>query len=622
MTWWLDPKPDWSSSDCKKVLEVVERAYEDRAAIDRLASAVGVDPQSGPPALATPRDTWTWLLSRAASAGSLLYLLQLVLADSDVLTFHEPLRSLLRGSGLDEGELQGINDPRRGFLDPREAIEVPRNAQQRTALIEVGGVPKGTGFLIGADLIVTAAHVISIKWPLEVQLEVVAWFDRLAGTGAPAESGTPVKVVDFIAWSPPTHDETLGRYQAWNAAATNLDYVICKLVRPIGAERGTDAAPRGSYTLRKAYDFDAAIDVRIQQHPLAGAQQQSRAWAPFTKNANGTRVRYNSNTLPGSSGSACYDHRGRLIAIHHFAAPLLNQGVPIAAIAADLIEKKLEHLVDAPPLTSVDVAAGGSTKPGDAPDPFKTLHLGRKPFVNRDPLRERLRSMFGPQGRILAIEGSGRAGKSYTFSLLAHIAEQESSRKVQEVAPHGVMAHLLNLDLYRDLGPGVGLAEKLMQDILQLLGVESREASPFAQQARTFNDIAQWLPTHLKKQRAVHWLFIDHLDRFVFRDGATELFQSLTDMLEQDSSIPLRVVLVVGENAALGQQLAPWSERASVSSLSSEEAVQWLDKCLAGTVDTDKLRAKVDTIYTGKHPTPQQLAPELARALDELRQNK
>jgi V8-like Glu-specific endopeptidase len=54
-------------------------------------------------------------------------------------------------------------------------------------------------------------------------------------------------------------------------------------------------------------------------------------------NANGTRVRYATNTLGGSSGSPVLDMDCRLIALHHYGDkayqhPAYNQGIPIEAI--------------------------------------------------------------------------------------------------------------------------------------------------------------------------------------------------------------------------------------------------------------------------------------------------
>ena len=58
-------------------------------------------------------------------------------------------------------------------------------------------------------------------------------------------------------------------------------------------------------------------------------------------NANGTRIRYATNTLPGSSGSPCFTLDWIPVALHHYGDPSFggakyNQGVPLSAIARRL----------------------------------------------------------------------------------------------------------------------------------------------------------------------------------------------------------------------------------------------------------------------------------------------
>jgi hypothetical protein len=66
-------------------------------------------------------------------------------------------------------------------------------------------------------------------------------------------------------------------------------------------------------------------------------------------NKSGTRVRYRTNTVRGSSGSPCFTPVFDVVALHHtgdpnFAAghaPGYNQGVPMHLIAAHLKERGL-----------------------------------------------------------------------------------------------------------------------------------------------------------------------------------------------------------------------------------------------------------------------------------------
>jgi hypothetical protein len=58
-------------------------------------------------------------------------------------------------------------------------------------------------------------------------------------------------------------------------------------------------------------------------------------------NANGTRIRYRTNTEEGSSGSPCFGAGWELIGLHHSGDPRVrptyNQGIPITRIRDRLL---------------------------------------------------------------------------------------------------------------------------------------------------------------------------------------------------------------------------------------------------------------------------------------------
>ena len=65
-------------------------------------------------------------------------------------------------------------------------------------------------------------------------------------------------------------------------------------------------------------------------------------------NGNGTRIRYRTNTDPGSSGSPVFTMDWDIVALHHYGDPnwrnaLFNQGVPIELIRHRIITDGFEN---------------------------------------------------------------------------------------------------------------------------------------------------------------------------------------------------------------------------------------------------------------------------------------
>ena len=69
-------------------------------------------------------------------------------------------------------------------------------------------------------------------------------------------------------------------------------------------------------------------------------------------NGNGTRIRYRTNTDPGSSGSPVFTMDWDIVALHHYGdpnwqKPLFNQGVPIELIRARIVKDGFEGVLGA-----------------------------------------------------------------------------------------------------------------------------------------------------------------------------------------------------------------------------------------------------------------------------------
>lgn len=228
--------------------------------------------------------------------------------------------------------LQALTEPSAGLTDASGFIEAVRSAAERVAMLRRAGQPVGTAALVGPDLLLTAAHVLdSQKLPPSIE-NLVAVFDyRPRPETSPAETGIPIPVTEFLTGSLPSDAEVASQHLDPDAPPNRLDFAVLRLTHPL-----PDAGRRGHYYLDPDdYRFSPVGVLFIFQHPLGSTLMVSTTSGAI-RNAAGTRIRYQANTMLGSSGSPVIDTRGRLVAIHHYSAGKANQGVPSSRIAIAL----------------------------------------------------------------------------------------------------------------------------------------------------------------------------------------------------------------------------------------------------------------------------------------------
>ena len=108
-----------------------------------------------------------------------------------------------------------------------------------------------------------------------------------------------------------------------------LDYALLEMEEPRGQpdscdrRRGRLAAGLDSRARRQAVldanPFAAGSPVLIAQHPAGEPLSLAIEWKAMIRfNAARTRVRHQTNTQAGSSGSPCFDRNWNLIALHHY----------------------------------------------------------------------------------------------------------------------------------------------------------------------------------------------------------------------------------------------------------------------------------------------------------------
>lgn len=254
--------------------------------------------------------------------------------------------------GQDPSGLEAILRPSNPFLDVGEWMKKAAAVEHRVCVVNTPE-PNGTGFLIGADTVLTNYHVVERVINGEVppeQVTVTFDFELLAdGTGefggTTFQLVTPEWVVDYSPYS--VHD---GRSQLVTAdiPPDQLDYAVLRVVGLPGkatvggsASLAQEPRPRGWFRLpEKAHDFNANPGMMIVQRPGFAQRLQLviETQAYIKQNGRGTRVFYHTNTDKGASGSPCFDMDWNLIALHNGYVPELNlvrkanSGIPAAAI--------------------------------------------------------------------------------------------------------------------------------------------------------------------------------------------------------------------------------------------------------------------------------------------------
>ncbi|MER9240905.1 serine protease [Mesorhizobium sp. M0633] len=215
-------------------------------------------------------------------------------------------------------------------------IERMTRIQRQVCRVEQDGNSLGTGFLVGPDAVLTNWHVVEAAATAGSAAKLGCRFDYLLLSDTSRQTGFVVAVhadgiVDNAPYSPAEATVTPD-----NPAPNDdeLDYALLRLRDPIGADlrngqgRGWISLPTTA-TIPKT---DAPL--LIVQHPDGGPMKLALDTAAIIGTvANGFRLRYHTNTDPGSSGSPCFSMDWELLALHHFGdpswqKPVFNQGIP------------------------------------------------------------------------------------------------------------------------------------------------------------------------------------------------------------------------------------------------------------------------------------------------------
>ncbi|MGP3697582.1 trypsin-like serine peptidase [Rhodobacter sp. NSM] len=216
------------------------------------------------------------------------------------------------------------------------AIWIDRLAaiRRQVCRIEIGRRAAGTGFLIGPAAVLTNWHVVAKAALAEAQCR----FDYVMRADGTREAGSAVALAadPLACHAPPAPAEMTEHPEDPPPAAGELDFALLRLAEPVG-ERGwlrlPDAPP----------DLPPGSPLLIVQHPDGAPMKLAMdTQSVIGANANGTRVRYRTNTENGSSGSPVFTMDWDPVLLHHYGdpawgAPRFNQGVPLDRIRAAIL---------------------------------------------------------------------------------------------------------------------------------------------------------------------------------------------------------------------------------------------------------------------------------------------
>jgi V8-like Glu-specific endopeptidase len=189
-------------------------------------------------------------------------------------------------------------------------------------------VSAGTGFLVAPDAVLTAFHVVEkVSKTPDKTVGVTCLFDYRSDT----DNGKRCDASDnWLVESSPAG--------AGEPTKGNLDFALIRLAEAMG-NKGRSKSGRGWFKLSEALAVVNRRDlVLVPQHPKGRPQEVS--WGEVTDHdVDKSRVRYDSSTEKGSSGSPCLTADLQLFGLHTQAGAGDNQGVPIRLISAQLRAK-------------------------------------------------------------------------------------------------------------------------------------------------------------------------------------------------------------------------------------------------------------------------------------------
>jgi hypothetical protein len=440
-----------------------------------------------------------------------------------------------------DAALQAMTNLARGFEQPDIVYRGIGDGIRWTGKIIVDGVARGTGVLIGPNLVLTAWHVVKDLFSPDAAGEPhpipasstrlqVEFDDFLAMIGRTLRPVTPLRVDAHQNWcisfSPCHNDELAGRLPANLAQLSGLwDYAVIRLTKAPGLMRRWASLDARSVVPRKddsiiLFQHAGGQPLKFDQHFIGDLDPPAPSAVPTF------RFLHYANATGGSSGGPCFDKTFMLFGLHQGQwmngstnDRIINRGIPAVRII-EHIKAKIQEL------------------PGLEPseNPIWSLGEAKKyaPVIGTDDFQKVIwRSTIAGAPKLIVITGPKGSGKTFRVELLSAMLADGGHLKIS-----------LNADSVSKLG-----AEKLAELICTKAGAVPPVIVPLTEVNST---PSVWLKDELlakamsaldaARNRRLVWVSLTNLNNFdIANDDAS---QFLFLLYEQTLAVDwLRVVL-------------------------------------------------------------------------------
>ncbi|BEL04111.1 hypothetical protein Q0Z83_023020 [Actinoplanes sichuanensis] len=274
---------------------------------------------------------------------------------------HVPMIVAGDGAPMDERRLEAQIDRTNTWHSPAQWRARLAEIENQVCRIEFpyrGKTHRGTGFLVGPDLVLTNHHVVAPLFADDADRSRVRLLfdDAYQQDGRTLLPGPEYRLAaDWCVDSSPRSPADLQADPVVEPSLEELDFALLRVAGDPGDEAVGERARGWILMPRDDHEFELSRTLHIVQHP----EGQPMVIAFDTNaepklNGAGTRLRYRTNTKPGSSGAPCFGSSLEWVALHQTGDPdknmlgyaRYNQGIPVAALRGrltDLLPSAAKH---------------------------------------------------------------------------------------------------------------------------------------------------------------------------------------------------------------------------------------------------------------------------------------